>query len=344
MDPERSPAIKAGLKGAGKALKIGEIELDPPAVMAPMAGLTSWPVRMLCRRMGASLAFTEMISAAAISRGKVQSDTLNALKTHHDDRPLGIQLFGPNAALMAEAARTLSAMEADVVDINMGCPAKKILRSGSGCGLMLDPYRAAKIVAAVRRAVSVPLTVKMRLGWDDSSKNAVEIARICEEEGVQAVTVHGRTRAQGFAGSVDMEGIKEVVDAVNIPVIGNGGIMSAADACRMLESTGCAGVMPARGAIGNPWLFAAIAYGEDSKEANPSAVRKAEVMLQHLGWIEESMPPKKLTSEMRKHLAWYAKGTPGAAAFRKELHRLETAEDVRELIKKHFDMERNEED
>ncbi len=317
-------------------MRIGGLVFDPPAVLAPMAGLTSWPVRMLCRRTGGALAFTEMISAAAVSRGKVQSDTLNALKTHPDDRPLGIQLFGSNAREMAEAARTLSAMEADLVDINMGCPAKKIIRSGSGCALMLDTYRAGKIVRAVREAVTVPLTVKMRLGWDETSKNAAELARVCEDEGVDAVTVHGRTRAQGFAGPPDMEGIRQVVESINVPVIGNGGITGAKHARDMIESTGCAAIMVGRGAIGNPWIFEAIKHGETSRRANPAPEEKAGVVLQHLEWIEQSAPQRKLTAELRKHVAWYVRGVPGAASFRKELHRLNTAEEVRDLVKRYF--------
>ncbi|MFO8058692.1 MAG: tRNA dihydrouridine synthase DusB [bacterium] len=339
MNPEPDAAKKAGPPGAWPPFRIGPLVFDPPAVMAPMAGLTSWPVRMICREMGASLAFTEMISAVAVARGRVQADTLNALKTRPGDRPLGIQIFGSTAGEMAEAARSLAYMEADLVDINMGCPVRKIIRSGSGCALMLDPYRAGKIVRAAKQALSVPLTVKMRTGWDESSKNAVELARVCESEGADAITIHGRTKAQGFSGETDLDTIQDVVSSVNIPVIGNGGIMCARDAENMIEKTGCAAVMVARGAIGNPWIFAAIAYGENSPKANPPLEEKARLILQHLDWIKESVPERKLTSEMRKHMAWYVKGMPDAAAFRRELHQLNDFHEVKDLVQRFFQSE-----
>jgi len=256
-----APMINNEIKSEGdgqvlsRALRIGNIRISPPVMLAPMAGVTSWPVRLLCRKMGAPLAFTEMVAAAAIARGKAQSDTLNALKTHPADRPLGIQLFGPHPAEMAEAARILASLEADIIDLNMGCPVKKIVKNGSGAALMRDLPRAEKMIRLVREAVTIPLTVKMRLGWDQDTKNAVELAHICADSGADAVIVHGRTRAQGFGGEVDLDGIRSVVEAVNLPVIGNGGVMSAGDAARMLEYTGCAGVMIARGARGNPWTL-----------------------------------------------------------------------------------------
>lgn len=317
-------------------LRIGNLVIPAPVMLAPMAGISSWPMRLLCRRHGAPLAFTEMVSAAAVARGRMQADALHALKTHPHDRPLGIQIFGADPAEMARAAHSLAGLEADLIDINMGCPARKIIRSGAGAALMLDLERARAIIREARKAVELPLTVKMRLGWDESSKNAAELAKICQGEGVDAVIVHGRTWRQGFAGDPDLEGIREVVAAVSIPVIGNGGIMSAADAERMIELTGCAGVMAARGARGNPWLFEAIRGGGDSPAARPSHEEKARAVFQHLEWTLEMMPARQAALEMRKHLSWFSKGIPAAVEFRRELHRLDSPEAIRELVERYF--------
>jgi nifR3 family TIM-barrel protein len=320
-------------------LKIGSITISPPVVLAPMAGITSWPMRMLCREYGCPLAFTEMVPAAAIVRGRLGADTLNALKNHPEDRPLAIQLFGPDPVEMAEAARLLSYLEADVIDINMGCPVRKVVKNGAGAALMKDPGRAGEMVKKVRAAIKVPLTVKMRLGWDSDSMNAPELARICEAEGADAVTVHARTRARGFAGDPDLAGLREVVEAVNIPVIGNGGVMSGRDAKRMVEAAGCAGVMVARGARGAPWIFAEIADGGFSP---PSMTQKAAVVLKHFSLMCEMMPERGAALEMRKHLAWYSKGTPRAAELRRELHSMDTPEKFYDLVKGHFtDLEKS---
>jgi len=296
-------------------------------------------MRMLCRGYGCSLAFTEMVSAAAIVRGRLSADTLNALKTHPDDRPLAIQLFGPDPDEVAQAARTLSAMEADVIDINMGCPVRKVVNTGAGVALMRDLGRAGEMVRKVRAAIKVPLTVKMRLGWDRDSMNAPELARICEVEGADAVTVHARTRARGFAGDPDLAGVREVVEAVNIPVIGNGGVMSGQDAARMVEATGCAGVMVARGARGAPWIFAELANGRFSP---PSMTEKAAVILKHFSLMCEMMTERSAALEMRKHLAWYSRGMPRAVELRRKLHSMETPEKFYDLVKGHFtDLEKS---
>ncbi len=328
-----APAGRARTVPLPGVLKIGNLAFDPPVVLAPMAGITSWPVRMLCREMGAPLAFTEMVSAAAIARGKAQGDTLNALKTVPADRPLGIQLFGHDPEEVAQAARILSALEADIIDLNMGCPVKKVVKRGGGAALMRDPARAREMVRKTRAAVMVPLTVKMRLGWDEANKNAAELARICEGEGVDAITVHGRTRAQGFAGEVDLAGIRAVVQAVKVPVIGNGGIMRPADAARMMETTGCAGVMVARGMRSGPWIFRAL-NGRGS--GGPAAAERGEAVGRLFAWMLDLLPEKRAVVEMRKHLAWYSKGLPRAAELRRELHALTAAAEIRELIGKYF--------
>ena len=317
-------------------MKIGDINIDPPLVMAPMAGITSWPMRLLCRRMGASLTVSEMISSAAIVRGRLNAETLNSLKTNHEDRPLSIQVFGHIPEEVAEAARTLSVMEADMIDINMGCPVRKIVKNGSGSALMKDLDRAKKMIIETRKAVTIPLTVKMRTGWDAGSKNVIELAKICEGEGVDAITLHGRTRAMGFNGVPDFEIMAKVVESVSIPVIGNGGIMNGADAKNMFEKTGCAGLMPARGARGNPWIFAAITKGDDAPEANPTIKDKANMALEHLDLMLGYLHPKGAALEMRNHLSWYSKGIPLASNFRRKLHDLSSPDQIRELVDKYF--------
>jgi nifR3 family TIM-barrel protein len=315
-------------------LDIGGLRLDPPLILAPLAGLSSWPMRMLSRRFGASLCVTEMVSAVALARRLPQVDALYALKTHPRDRPLAIQLFGARPDDMAEAARGLAALEADIIDLNMGCPVRKVMRGGAGAALLQDLPRAAAIVRAVRAAVRVPLTIKFRIGWGLAGKEGLELARICEGEGVDAIVVHGRSRAQGFAGEPDLPAIREIVAAVKIPVIGNGGIKSFYTAERMLLETGCRGIMPARGARGNPWLFAALVRGPHTPDPTPA--ERAEIVLLHLQWMLDLFPEKKAVLEMRKHLAWYSRGLARAVEARRELQTVTTIGRVRELVEKYF--------
>ena len=317
-------------------MRIGTLEIAPAVVLAPMAGITCWPFRLLCRQYGARLAFTEMIPAAAIVRGKLQAEVIYALKTHPADRPLAYQLFGPDPEEMAGAAHALAALEADIIDLNMGCPVRKVTSKGAGAALMKDLDRARRMISLVRKAVSVPLTVKMRLGWDQKNKNAVELARICEGEGVEAVTVHARTRAQGFGGEPDLSGLRQVVEAVSIPVIGNGGINSKEEAERMISHTGCAGVMVARGARGAPWIFAEIIEGPQSPRARPSPEEKARVILQQLEWMQDYLPPAKAAVEMRKHLCWYSKGLPRATELRRSLQQVKSPAQIKALVEEYF--------
>jgi len=316
------------------ALSIGPIHIQPPVVLGPMAGITDWPMRLACREQGAPLAFTEMIAAPALIRRKAPRDTLEVLKTHPFDRPLGYQLFGPDPKEMGEAAKALAA-EADLIDINMGCPVKKVVKGGAGAALMRDLGRAARMVREVRKAVEVPVTVKMRSGWDEDSRNAAELARICQAEGADAITVHARTKAAMFAGEPDLEVIAQVTQSVGIPVIGNGGIDSAEKARTMMESTGCPGVMIARGARGTPWIFREMRRGPD--EAAPSLLEKAALIKKHIGWMTECYPERKAVVEMRKHLAWYSKSLPFASSLRKELQGLVSAKQAVELVERYFE-------
>lgn len=315
-------------------LSIGGLRVDPPLLLAPLAGLSSWPMRMLSRRFGAALCVSEMVSATAVARNLAQADALYALRTHPADRPLAIQLFGPRPDEMAEAARKLSAFEADIIDLNMGCPVRKVVHSGSGCALMRDLPRATAIIRAARAAVKVPLTVKFRLGWAQDGREGLELARICEAEGVDAITVHARTRTQGFSGDPDLDRLAEIVAAVKIPVIGNGGIKSFADAEQMLRHTGCAGIMVARGARGNPWIFDELIHGPGTPE--PTVAERAEAVRLHLQWMLDLFPPRKAVLEMRKHIAWYSKTVPRACDLRRELQTLKEPEQVRDLVDRYF--------
>ncbi len=314
------------------ALQVRDISVSPPVMLAPMSGITDRPMRLVCRGQGSPLASTEMIAAAALARGKLNPDALEAIKTHPRDRPLVMQIIGSDPDEMAEAARILSLL-ADAIDINMGCPAKKVIKSGSGAALMRDPEKAALLVRAVRRSTHLPLTVKTRTGWDEASRNVAELARMCEREGADAIVVHARTKARAFAGPPDLEGLREAVDAVNIPVIGNGGITGPADARAMIERTGCAGVMVARSARGNPWIFRELAQGPGDP---PTAREKAQTVMAHLDMMLEHMPEHRAVVQMRKHLSWYSKGLPAAVELRKELPVIETAQQARELVRAYF--------
>jgi len=240
-------------------MKIDKLDFDVPVFLAPMAGITNLPFRTIVRRCGCQLAFTEMVSVNGLVRGAER--TCRYLDGASEDRPLGVQIFGAEAEIMAAGARIATDRGADLIDINMGCPVKKVVRAGAGSALLKDPAKVGRIVSAVRRATSLPLTVKIRAGWRRSVVNAIEIARIAEAEGADAVIVHPRTADQGFSGRADWSIIRAVKDALGIPVIGNGDIRRAADVGRMMTATACDGVMIGRAALGNPWIFQEIING-----------------------------------------------------------------------------------
>ena len=240
-------------------MKIDKLDFDVPVFLAPMAGITNLPFRTIVRRCGCQLAFTEMVSVNGLVRGAER--TCRYLDGASEDRPLGVQIFGAEAEIMAAGARIATDRGADLIDINMGCPVKKVVRAGAGSALLKDPAKVGRIVSAVRRATSLPLTVKIRAGWRRSVVNAIEIARIAEAEGADAVIVHPRTADQGFSGRADWSIIRAVKDALGIPVIGNGDIRRAADVGRMMTATACDGVMIGRAALGNPWIFQEIIDG-----------------------------------------------------------------------------------
>lgn len=315
-------------------MKIGNLQIDGFAVLAPMAGVADRAFRETCVRFGASYAVSEMVSSKGLQFNDKKTGELMALSGA--ERPAGIQLFGSEPAVMAQAAEKAMKYRPDIIDINMGCPAPKVSCSGSGSALMKNPGLCGEIVAAVKSAVPVPVTVKMRKGWDSGSVNAVEVAKICEAAGADAVTVHGRTREQMYAPSADWEIIRQVKQAVGIPVIGNGDVVSAQTAAQMLEQTGCDAVMVGRGALGNPWIFSQInAYLTDSCRIvpPPDIHERILVMLQHIRLMCEYKGEHRAMNEARKHVGWYLKGMKNAASFRRRAGALESWGQLEELAR-----------
>ena len=313
-------------------LTIGGLVLANPVILAPMAGVTDLPFRLLCKESGCGLVVSEMISDNALLFDNDR--TLEMLRMEPAERPVAMQIFGSNPELMAQAAQKVEAAGADIIDINMGCPAPKIVKNGEGSALMRKPELAQRILRAVVAAVKVPVTVKIRKGWSDKEANAVEMARLAEDSGVAAVAVHGRTREQFYEGKADWQIIREVKEALSIPVIGNGDIWSPADAARMLEQTGCDGIMVGRGCQGNPWLFRDIlAYLQTGVvPPAPSLEERRRFILRHLDMLMSLKGEYVAVREMRRHAAWYTKGVRGAARGRHVLNQALCRDDFERLL------------
>jgi len=315
-------------------MNIGSVVLRHPIILAPMAGVCDLPFRILAKKMGCALVVSEMVS----SNGLLYKNehTYKMLTVDDAERPIAIQIFGSDPVKMAQAASIVEQAGADIIDINMGCPAPKIVKSGEGSALMKTPELAYRIIAAVVAAVQIPVTVKMRQGWDASSVNAPVIAKLAEQAGAAAVVVHGRTREQFYSGAVDLDIIKRVKECVAIPVIGNGDIHVPEDVCKMMEFTGCDGVMVGRAAQGNPWIFAQINHYLDTgnKLPLPTGQEKIALLKEHLELVLQYKGEYIGIREMRKHAAWYTKGMPKSAELRCQFNQAETKAAFLEVIDK----------
>ena len=314
--------------------KIGNVEIKNQIVLAPMAGISNTSYRKIIKEMGAGLIYAEMVSDKAITFGNVK--TMNLLKMDNMERPIAQQIFGTDIDSFVKAAKIIEEeMKPDIIDINMGCPVPKVaVKAQAGSALLKNPEKIYEIVKAVVEAVSVPVTVKIRAGWDSTSINCIEVAKIIEKAGASAITLHARTRAQGYSGKADWSLIKAVKESVNIPVIGNGDVTSCYLAKKMLDETGCDAVMIGRGVLGNPWLIKeCVEYLETGKEPVEIPVKeRIEMLKRHFQLLVDDIGEKGAVLEIRTHALWYIKGLPGSAPVKNEICKSKTVEDMFNIL------------
>lgn len=317
-----------------KKLKIGNVELKNNLILAPMAGITNLPFRVICEKYNPGMVCTEMASSKAIFYN--DNKTKRLLNTEGEKRPISFQIFGSDEEAMAYAAKYVSKF-ADIIDINMGCPAPKVVKNGDGSKLLLDLDKVKTIMQAVVENSSVPVTVKIRKGWDNDHIVAVEVAKIAQEVGISAITVHGRTRSEFYTGNADWDIIKQVKQSVDIPVIGNGDIVDGKTALKMFQDTGVDGIMIGRGALGNPWIFREIQYFlETGKELKPpTKEEKLEIIKQHIELAVEEKGDIAV-KELRKHISWYTKNMPNSTDFRSSINKIESKEELITKIDEYF--------
>jgi nifR3 family TIM-barrel protein len=313
-------------------LKIGNVTLDNNLILAPMAGVTDLPYRLLCKEQGCGMVVTEMVSAKAILYKNRNTKAL--LDVDDREKPVAVQLFGSDPQIMADIAKEIEPGPYAVIDINMGCPVPKIVNNGEGSALMKNPKLAEEILTAMVKAVNKPVTVKFRAGFTEDTKNAVEFAKMAESCGVSAVAVHGRTREQYYSGKADWDVIRQVKEAVSIPVIGNGDVFTPEDAKALIETTGCDGIMIARGAKGNPWIFSRTLAYLDTGIIPPEPTTRdiREMVTRHADMQVEIRGEYLGIREMRKHLAWYTAGLPGSSKLRNDINMVETLDELKQLV------------
>ncbi|WP_434631206.1 tRNA dihydrouridine synthase DusB [Thermoanaerobacterium thermosaccharolyticum] len=314
-----------------KELYIGDVEIKNNVFLAPMAGVTDKPYRLICKDMGCGFAYTEMVSAKGLYYGSENTEFLTDID---DEENVALQIFGSDPYIMGEIAKRLNTSNAKTIDINMGCPTQKIVKNGDGSALMMHPDVAENVIKAVVKNSIKPVTIKIRKGWDDDHINAVEIAKMAESCGVKAVAIHGRTREQFYSGRADWDIIKKVKDNLKIPVIGNGDIFTPEDAKRMIDETGCDAVMVGRGAEGNPWIFKRILHYLNTGEIlpEPTVSEKIDMILKHLDMMIDYKGEHVGILEMRKHIAWYLKGIRGASKIKQMVFTMSNYKEVKDLL------------